>query len=182
MANIDTTPMESTVTEKAQLKQWFVNGAKPNEAQFWAWMDAFWHKKDYIPVGYIRGLDVLLGNKADSEQLQYYAKTWQDAFNNGNSITKSVGTKNFDLSADENGWQKNLQSVPNGAINYFNNDEDSADFYRKELMSYDPSRMKYQSVTVHQDAISWKVTGQNQAENFPDTDVLEIFKSRCTTG
>lgn len=68
-----TTPDQTTVTSKAQLKAWFINGAKPNQAQFYAWMDSYWHKSEYIPAGYIKGLGELLGIKADAEQLQYLA-------------------------------------------------------------------------------------------------------------
>ncbi|MPS74022.1 MAG: hypothetical protein E2590_12885 [Chryseobacterium sp.] len=64
-----------TVTTKNQLKQWFVTSAKPTQAQYYAWLDAYWHRSDLIPQARIEGLGNALANKADADQLQYYAKT-----------------------------------------------------------------------------------------------------------
>ncbi|MGC4130203.1 MAG: hypothetical protein QM564_11755 [Bergeyella sp.] len=89
------TPEASTATPKSTLKSWFVTAAKPNQAQFAAWMDAYWHKSEYIPIGYISGLSALLGAKADAEQLQYFAN--KDASNIDVDYWKTVlGVKNFD--------------------------------------------------------------------------------------
>ncbi|MEN2400602.1 hypothetical protein GKZ90_0012495 [Flavobacterium sp. MC2016-06] len=36
-------------TDKNILKNWFTTGKKPLQAQFWAWMDSYWHKEEPIP-------------------------------------------------------------------------------------------------------------------------------------
>lgn len=42
------------------IKNWFKTGMFPTQAQFWAWIDAFRHKDDKVPVADIEGLDELL--------------------------------------------------------------------------------------------------------------------------
>lgn len=56
-------------TSKNILKNWFVNGAKPNQNQFYAWFDSYWHKDESIPIGKITGIATLLEAKADISQL-----------------------------------------------------------------------------------------------------------------
>lgn len=50
------------VTSVETIKNWFKTGLKPTQAQFWAWMDSFWHKNDSIPAGNITGLGELINN------------------------------------------------------------------------------------------------------------------------
>lgn len=45
-----------TITPKNTLKNWFITGAKPTQAQFWAWMDSYYHKSDSLPASMISGL------------------------------------------------------------------------------------------------------------------------------
>ncbi len=59
------------------LKQWFRNGLKPTQEQFWAWMDSFWHKNEKIPQTSIDGLDKSLEAKAESTAVD--AKANKDA-------------------------------------------------------------------------------------------------------
>lgn len=66
-------------TAKNTLKQWFVTGAKPLQAQYWAWLDSYWHKSEAISINAIDGLGEILGNKVDADQLALYAK--RDASN-----------------------------------------------------------------------------------------------------
>ncbi len=60
-------------TPKNTLKQWFVTGAKPLQAQYWAWLDSYWHKSEPISINAIDGLGEILESKADADQLQHYA-------------------------------------------------------------------------------------------------------------
>ena len=60
-------------TPKNTLKQWFVTGAKPLQAQYWAWLDSYWHKSEAISINAINGLGEILESKADADQLQHYA-------------------------------------------------------------------------------------------------------------
>ena len=48
------------------LKQWFITAAKPTQAQFWNWLDSFWHKDEEIPVSNVENLENILINKADT--------------------------------------------------------------------------------------------------------------------
>lgn len=52
-------------TPKNILKTWFSYLKKPTESQFWAWIDAFWHRDELIPPTSIDGLDGILNKKAD---------------------------------------------------------------------------------------------------------------------
>lgn len=61
------------MADKNILKQWFVTGAKPLQAQYWAWLDSYWHKSEDISINAIEGLVETLENKADADQLQHYA-------------------------------------------------------------------------------------------------------------
>jgi hypothetical protein len=63
-----------STTDKNTLKQWFSKGAKPLATQFVAWMDAFWHKDEMIPVSQIEGLQAAFDRKADSENLDTVAQ------------------------------------------------------------------------------------------------------------
>lgn len=53
-----TTPIET-------IKNWFRTGLKPTQAQFWAWIDSFWHKDTPIPQDSIEGLTNVLNEKLD---------------------------------------------------------------------------------------------------------------------
>lgn len=43
----------------ATLKNWFVTGAKPLQAQFWDWLDSYWHKSEMIPSSSVTGFTEL---------------------------------------------------------------------------------------------------------------------------
>ncbi|MGQ1928355.1 hypothetical protein ACQ1Q1_00935 [Ornithobacterium rhinotracheale] len=47
-------------TDLNSIKQWFKNGLKPTQEQFWAWLDSYWHKDDKIPAENIQGLNEML--------------------------------------------------------------------------------------------------------------------------
>ena len=49
------------------LKNWFRTGLKPTQAQFWAWLDSFWHKDEKIPITAIEDIENILAEKADAE-------------------------------------------------------------------------------------------------------------------
>ena len=52
------------------LKKWFSNFKKPNQEQFWAWIDSFWHKSEQIPMSSIDGLDRIIEGTASAQQFQ----------------------------------------------------------------------------------------------------------------
>src|SRR5690625_1564356 len=45
------------IVSKSQLNDWFRNGLKPVQEQFWNWMDSVWHKEEKIPGSSIDGLE-----------------------------------------------------------------------------------------------------------------------------
>ena len=47
------------------IKEWFRNLKKPNQDQFWAWLDSFRHKDDKIPMDDVTNLTQTLTKKAD---------------------------------------------------------------------------------------------------------------------
>lgn len=53
------------VVEKNQLKIWFKNLAKPEQEQFWNWMDSFYHKSEPIAKSAVENLTTDLAKKAD---------------------------------------------------------------------------------------------------------------------
>lgn len=57
------------VTPLNTLFNWFKNGSKPPDMQFWAWMTSFWHKDELIPSASISGLQNLLDAKVDKKDL-----------------------------------------------------------------------------------------------------------------
>lgn len=47
------------------IKEWFRNLKKPNQEQFWSWLDSFRHKDDKIPMADVENLNQTLTKKAD---------------------------------------------------------------------------------------------------------------------
>lgn len=76
-------------TDKNTLKNWFKTGLKPTQIQFWAWMDAFWHKDEAIPISSVSNLTTILNAKAESAQLNGK----QDKLTAGANITIDPDTK-----------------------------------------------------------------------------------------
>ncbi|TGN26759.1 hypothetical protein [Empedobacter tilapiae] len=64
MANIENQQPEYKYTEKSTLKNWFKSKLKPTQAQFWAWMDSYWHKGEKLPISTIDGLGEAVDGKA----------------------------------------------------------------------------------------------------------------------
>lgn len=56
-------------TDKKIIKDWFRTGLKPTQAQFWAWMDSYWHKDEKIPITAIDDIETIFNEKADAEAL-----------------------------------------------------------------------------------------------------------------
>jgi hypothetical protein len=55
-------------TDKNTIRSWFKTGLKPTQAQFWAWMDSYWHKDEIIPQSNISNLESTLNAKAEKSQ------------------------------------------------------------------------------------------------------------------
>lgn len=51
--------------EKNIIKEWFRNLKKPDQDQFWSWLDSFYHKLEGIAIDGITGLQDALNKKAD---------------------------------------------------------------------------------------------------------------------
>ena len=64
MALDNNTQPEYKYTEKSTLKNWFKSKLKPTQAQFWAWMDSYWHKGEKLPISTIDGLGEAVDGKA----------------------------------------------------------------------------------------------------------------------
>ena len=59
-----------------QLKAWFEKEDKPTQAQFWDWLDSFFHKDDNIPSAQVEGLQGLLDSKVDKKDLTSNKGVW----------------------------------------------------------------------------------------------------------
>ncbi len=57
------------MADKNTIKDWFRTGLKPTQAQFWAWMDSYFHKDEKIPITAIDDIENILNAKADAEAL-----------------------------------------------------------------------------------------------------------------
>lgn len=77
------------MTNKNILKQWFSNGKRPNQNQFWEWIESYWHKEEKIPQSSIEGLSQLLSDKADGKQMQIHL-TDEDAHDLKDKLAKKV--------------------------------------------------------------------------------------------
>ncbi|WP_291121380.1 hypothetical protein [Empedobacter sp. UBA7248] len=82
MANIENQQPEYKYTEKNTLKNWFKSKLKPTQAQFWAWMDSYWHKGEKLPISTIDGLGEAVDGKAP---IVHYHN--QYATNDANSLS-----------------------------------------------------------------------------------------------
>lgn len=51
------------------IKSWFENFDRPNQQQFWDWIDSFWHKGESIPTSSITGLDDIISDLPSQAQL-----------------------------------------------------------------------------------------------------------------
>ncbi|PWA05299.1 hypothetical protein [Flavobacterium laiguense] len=57
------------MADKNTIKNWFLTGLKPTQAQFWVTWDSFWHKDEKIPITAIDDIENILAEKADAEAL-----------------------------------------------------------------------------------------------------------------
>lgn len=57
------------MADKNTIKDWFRTGLKPTQAQFWAWIDSYWHKDEKISITAIEDIENILNAKADAEAL-----------------------------------------------------------------------------------------------------------------
>ena len=57
------------MADKNTIKNWFLTGLKPTQAQFRALFDSYWHKDETIPITAITDIEAILNAKADAEAL-----------------------------------------------------------------------------------------------------------------
>lgn len=55
--------------DKDLLKQWLKSRAKPNQNQFWQWVDACFFKGEKLPITDVEGLENILNNLAAPPQI-----------------------------------------------------------------------------------------------------------------
>ena len=93
------------------LKKWFSNFKKPNQEQFWAWIDSFWHKSEQIPMSSIDGLDRIIEGTASAQQLQNHIN---DTHAHKEMFDKKVDKQDGkDLSTNDftNDYKQKLESL-----------------------------------------------------------------------
>lgn len=77
------------------IKNWFLTGLKPTQAQFWNAWDSFWHKDDAIPIASVDGLQDILDAKSDTGAIpltfKKIAGIWFDTEGNTDVNVPEVG-------------------------------------------------------------------------------------------
>jgi hypothetical protein len=58
------------MADKNTIKNWFLTGLIPTQAQFWAFFDSIWFKDEKIPITVIDDIENILNEKADAEALR----------------------------------------------------------------------------------------------------------------
>jgi hypothetical protein len=105
-------------TPKNTLKEWFKNGKKPTQEQFWAWMDSYFHRDEKIPVETIEGINQILINKADREVVEHILKIINnfqpgaeidDSANSGSDKTYSINKINQIINDVWNAFYESLE-------------------------------------------------------------------------
>lgn len=87
--------------DKTTLKNWFKTGLKPTQAQFWAWMDSYWHKDEKITISSIDGLGDAIDGKADANHSHdTYARNDASSLNTQDIISwqQTLGIDNLEMS------------------------------------------------------------------------------------
>ncbi|MEP0265427.1 hypothetical protein [Dokdonia sp.] len=75
------------------IKDWFRNGLRPTQTQFWATWDSFWHKDEQIPFSSIENIQENLDEKLDVEVYENEKANFQNtSFKNVGDGTPNVDT------------------------------------------------------------------------------------------
>lgn len=107
------------ITSLEQLKKWFVTGATPNQTEFYAWLDSFWHKDENISVDNISGLHEEI-NKATTNDKGIFGtdtslKAKYPSGANKKGFYAFVGTQNpfrkWEAQADGGQWVDTGQDI-----------------------------------------------------------------------
>ena len=170
-------------TPKNTLKQWFVTGAKPLQAQYWAWLDSYWHKSEAISINAIDGLGEILVNKVDADQLALYAKkdasnidvpTWKTRLGVG-ELPPNIGTIDYTNSEGfsyvGNAYKK-IENPNDGNVYVLNIDgtKVNANTFGKNITnSSNTTNGSYVQEQRVGDTWSWDTNGQSYAiKNLPN--------------
>lgn len=170
-------------TPKNTLKQWFVTGAKPLQAQYWAWLDSYWHKSEAISINNIENLSEILVNKADADQLALYAKkdasnidvpTWKTRLGVG-ELPPNIGTIDYTNSEGfsyvGNAYKK-IENPNDGNVYVLNIDgtKVNANTFGKNITnSSNTTNGSYVQAQRVGDTWSWDTNGQSYAiKNLPN--------------
>ncbi|MCK0202658.1 hypothetical protein MWN41_06450, partial [Ornithobacterium rhinotracheale] len=94
-------------TDLNTIKNWFKNGLKPTQEQFWAWLDSFWHKDDKIPAENIQGLNDMLSNidlssKVENADFESFQST------NTQELEKKANANADNIANNVVNWQQAL--------------------------------------------------------------------------
>ncbi|MGV4530516.1 hypothetical protein [Ornithobacterium rhinotracheale] len=94
-------------TDLNTIKQWFKNGLKPTQEQFWAWLDSFWHKDDKIPAEKVEGLDAMLSgidlsSKVENTDFESFQST------NTEELNKKANANADNIADNVADWQTAL--------------------------------------------------------------------------
>jgi len=86
--------------DRTTLKAWFSRGLKPLASQFSAWIDAYWHKDDTIPITSIDNLEQTLNSKTTEEYVNQKISEINPTVNDASTTVKGVVMLSNTLEAD----------------------------------------------------------------------------------
>jgi hypothetical protein len=129
--------------DRSTLKSWFVKFAKPTQAQFAAWIDAFWHKSERFPMAQVADLAETLAVKADAEALQFFAlkdasnldettlEQWKSALEV--EIPENIATIDLnELVGNVYTKEQTDELVKNGKVNYPTSEQPTGGYFQIE--------------------------------------------------
>ncbi|WP_336717153.1 hypothetical protein [Chryseobacterium mucoviscidosis] len=84
-------------TDKNQLKNWFSEGLKPSQEQFWEWIDSYYHKNETLSIHTVNGLENALSVKANKDASNFSAdniESWKRTLG-VNDIPQNIATNDI---------------------------------------------------------------------------------------
>jgi len=175
-------------TDKNTIKNWFKTGLKPTQAQFWAWMDSYWHKDESISISAIENLEKVLDNKADNtHEHSKYATNDATSLTDGNILEWQKALKISDLKFDDKAITITQDysdfGLEKGAtINSFNNAIYQTVGNKLDAPTNEGTTADYPYVVgVNEDNESIKLPAGDLGKNFANTNLV-VTENRKHTG
>ncbi|TGN26760.1 hypothetical protein [Empedobacter tilapiae] len=188
MANIENQQQEQIYTEKSTLKNWFRSKLKPTQAQFWAWMDSYWHKGEKMPISTIDGLGEAVDGKAP---IVHYHD--QYATNDATSLSnENVEQWKKKLDVDNLQFDDQAISLTNEYVDFGLTNVSKQAQFNQAIYESNASKLKEPTnegdskeypylVGIDEEGYSAKIQSGDIGKNFANTDLV-VTTNRKHTG